>query len=55
MILPAGAAKGSGLQRLLTICGFSPRNLVSFGDAENDLSLLTLGEYGVAVADTVPS
>ena len=55
MILPAGAAKGSGLQRLLTICGFSPRNLVSFGDAENDLSLLNLGEYGVAVADAVPS
>lgn len=55
MILPAGAAKGSGLQRLLTICGFSPRNLVSFGDAENDLSLLSLGEYGVAVADAVPS
>jgi len=55
MILPAGAAKGSGLQRLLTICGFSPRNLVSFGDAENDLSLLGLGEYGVAVANAVPS
>ncbi|WP_456379362.1 DUF5752 family protein [Thiolapillus sp.] len=55
MILPAGAAKGSGLQRLLTICGFSPRNLVSFGDAENDLSLLSLGEYGVAVADAVPA
>ena len=55
MILPAGAAKGSGLERLLTICGFSPRNLVSFGDAENDLSMLSLGEFGVAVADAVPS
>ena len=55
MILPAGAAKGAGLERLLTRCGFSPRNLVSFGDAENDLSLLNLGELGVAVADAVPS
>ena len=55
MILPAGAAKGSGLDRLLTICGFSPRNLVSFGDAENDLSLLSLGELGVAVADAAPA
>lgn len=54
MILPAGAAKGSGLERLLWICGFSPRNLVSFGDGENDLSLLALGELGVAVADAVP-
>lgn len=55
MILPAGAAKGPGLERLLGICGFSPRNLVSFGDGENDLSLLTLGEFGVAMADAVPS
>lgn len=55
MILPAGAAKGAGLERLLTICGFSPRNLVSFGDAENDLSMLSLGEFGVAVADAVPA
>lgn len=53
MILPAGAAKGSGLERLLWICGFSPRNLVSFGDGENDLSLLALGELGVTVADAV--
>jgi hydroxymethylpyrimidine pyrophosphatase-like HAD family hydrolase len=55
MILPAGAAKGAGLERLLGICGFSPRNLVAFGDGENDLSLLKLGEFGVAVADAVPS
>ncbi|MCB0162929.1 MAG: HAD hydrolase family protein [Anaerolineae bacterium] len=55
MILPAGAAKGPGLERLLGICGFSPRNLVGFGDGENDLSLLTLGEFGVAMADAVPS
>lgn len=55
MILPAGAAKGTGLERLLWICGFSPRNLVSFGDAENDLSLLALGEFGVAVGDAVPA
>jgi len=55
MILPAGATKGTGLERLLEMCGLSPRNLVSFGDAENDLSLLQLGEVGVAVADAVRS
>ncbi len=55
MILPAGATKRTGLERLLGMCGFSPRNLVSFGDGENDLSLLELGEFGVAVADAVPS
>lgn len=55
MIVPSGAAKGAGLERLLTICGFSPRNLAAFGDAENDLSMLTLAEVGVAVADAVPA
>lgn len=55
MILPAGASKGAGLERLLGICGYSPRNLVAFGDGENDLSLLELGEFGVAVADAVSS
>ncbi len=55
MILPPGAAKGSGLERLLTICGFSARNLAAFGDAENDLSMMTLAEVGVAVADAVPA
>jgi hydroxymethylpyrimidine pyrophosphatase-like HAD family hydrolase len=54
-ILPAGTAKGAALERLLGLCGFSPRNLVSFGDGEGDLSLLQLAETGVAVADAVPS
>jgi hypothetical protein len=54
-ILPPGTAKGAGLERLLGLCGFSPRNLVSFGDGEDDLSLLQLGETGVAVADAVSS
>jgi len=55
MVLPPGTTKGTGLERLLELCGFSPRNLVSFGDAENDLSLLQVGETGIAVADAVPS
>jgi hydroxymethylpyrimidine pyrophosphatase-like HAD family hydrolase len=54
-VLPPGTAKGAGLERLLGLCGLSPRNLVSFGDGEGDLSLLQVGETGVAVADAVPS
>jgi hydroxymethylpyrimidine pyrophosphatase-like HAD family hydrolase len=53
MILPAGAAKGSGLEKLLELCGYSTRNLASFGDAENDVSLLQTGEFGVAVGSAV--
>lgn len=55
MIMPPGAAKGAGLERLLTLCGFSARNLAAFGDAENDLSMLTLAEIAVAVGDAVPT
>ncbi len=55
MLVPPGAAKGAGLDRLLTICGFSSRNLAAFGDAENDLSMLELAEVAVAVADAVPA
>jgi HAD superfamily hydrolase (TIGR01484 family) len=55
MIVPAGSAKGAGLERLLTICGFSARNLAAFGDAENDLSLLNVAEVRVAVGDAVPA
>jgi HAD superfamily hydrolase (TIGR01484 family) len=55
MVLPPGATKGAGLERLLSLCGLSPRNLAAFGDAENDLSMLTLAEVAVAVADAVPA
>ena len=55
MVLPPGATKGTGLERLLALCGLSPRNLAAFGDAENDLSMLTLAEVSVTVADAVPA
>jgi len=55
MVLPPGATKGTGLERLLALCGLSPRNLAAFGDAENDLSMLTLAEVSVAVADAIPA
>ena len=55
MVIPPGAAKGAGLERLLTLCGFSARNLAAFGDAENDLSMLTMAEVAIAVSDAVPA
>ncbi|MBI4401554.1 MAG: HAD-IIB family hydrolase [Nitrospirae bacterium] len=55
MLVPPGVSKGPGLERLLTICGFSVHNLAAFGDAENDQSLLTLAEVAVAVGDAVPA
>lgn len=55
MVTPMGTSKGAGLERLLTICGLSPRNVAAFGDAENDLSMLKLAEVAVAVSDAVPA
>lgn len=55
MVIPPGAAKGAGLERLLALCGFSARNLAAFGDAENDLSMLCMAEVVVAVSDAVPA
>lgn len=55
MLLPIGANKGAGLLNLLQSEGLSPRNLVAFGDAENDHSLLQVAEIKVAVANAVES
>jgi hydroxymethylpyrimidine pyrophosphatase-like HAD family hydrolase len=53
MLLPPGASKGAGLLHLLQNEGLSPRNLLAFGDAENDRSLLQVAEVKVAVANAV--
>lgn len=53
MILPPGAGKGAGLLSLLKNEGLSPRNLVAFGDAENDRSFLQVAEIKVAVSNAV--
>ncbi|MGD8490270.1 MAG: HAD hydrolase family protein [Anaerolineae bacterium] len=53
MLLPPGASKGAGLVTLLQGEGLSARNLLAFGDAENDQSLLQVAEVKVAVANAV--
>lgn len=55
MILPPGTAKGTGLERMLELCELSSHNVISFGDGENDLSLLQMSEGSVAVANAVQS
>ena len=55
MVLPSGVNKATGVTKGLESLLLSPHNLVSVGDAENDHSLLAVGECGVAVANAVPS
>lgn len=51
MVLPPGATKGTGLQVALHELGYSMRNVLACGDAENDRSLFEVAEMAVAVAN----
>ncbi|MDH4316223.1 MAG: HAD hydrolase family protein [Gammaproteobacteria bacterium] len=53
MILPPGVSKGFGVSRALESLGISHHNTIAIGDAENDHSLLSICEIGVAVANAV--
>ena len=55
MVLPASVNKASGLKAALGELGLSVRNAVAIGDAENDHALLREAEYGVAVANAIPT
>jgi hydroxymethylpyrimidine pyrophosphatase-like HAD family hydrolase len=55
MALPSGVNKAVGVERALAELGRSARNMVAFGDAENDLPLLALAELGVAARGAVPA
>lgn len=49
-----GTSKGSALGFWLERNGISPAELVAFGDAENDLEMLQLAGFGIAMANATP-
>jgi len=55
MIVPPGISKGSGLFEVLGDLGISHHSTVGIGDAENDHSLLSCCEVGVAVGNAIES
>ncbi|HLK10574.1 MAG TPA: HAD hydrolase family protein [Candidatus Binatia bacterium] len=55
MLLPSGVNKAAGVRRAIEEFARSEHNLVAFGDAENDLPLLTMAELGVAARGAVPA
>ena len=55
MVLPTGMNKATGLIAALQELKLSAHNVVGIGDAENDLSFLSLCECSVAVANSIPS
>ncbi len=54
MVMPPGATKGTGLLVALEEMGYSPHNVIAFGDAENDRSLFQQVELAVAVENATP-
>lgn len=52
--LPAGTDKGSGLRAAAAALGISARQVIGFGDGENDLPFLRACGVAVAVANARP-
>ncbi|MBK8985879.1 MAG: HAD family hydrolase [Chloroflexi bacterium] len=50
-ILPPGASKGRGVQRLLADLGIPPSAMLAIGDGENDLEMLQMAGVGVAMGN----
>ena len=48
---PKGVSKGSALQKLSGILGFSPEHTIVFGDSLNDVSMLNFTKHSVAMAN----
>jgi hypothetical protein len=55
MVLPSGVNKAVGTRRALEELGRSERNLIAFGDAENDIPMLSGAELSVAARGSVPA
>ena len=55
MVLPSGINKAIGVRRALDELRRSERNLIAFGDAENDIPMLTEAELGVAARGSIPA
>ncbi|MGF1489168.1 MAG: HAD family hydrolase [Prochloraceae cyanobacterium] len=54
MVLPKKINKASGLKIAIDRLNLAPENIVGIGDAENDLDLLNISGFGIAVANALP-
>jgi Cof subfamily protein (haloacid dehalogenase superfamily) len=53
-LTPPGVTKATGLAVITSTLGIDPADVLAFGDAPNDVSLLTWAGHGVAVANAHP-
>ncbi|CAH8335743.1 unnamed protein product [Eruca vesicaria subsp. sativa] len=50
-IVPPGTSKGNGVKMLLNHLGVSPNEIMAIGDGENDIEMLELASWGVAMSN----
>ena len=50
-VIPSHVHKGTGLDFLLNHWGYTPENLMVFGDGGNDIEMLTLAKYSFAMSN----
>lgn len=53
-VTPKGISKGTALQRLMAEQGWSPDTVAVFGDSQNDVSMLKVVKYSVAMGNSLP-
>ncbi|MCO5563008.1 hypothetical protein L7F22_016644 [Adiantum nelumboides] len=53
-IIPVGSSKGKGVKILLDDLGVDPEEVMAIGDGENDIEMLELVGWGVAMGNAVP-
>lgn len=54
-VVPAGYSKATGIDIICKHLGIAPEEVVVFGDADNDLEMLTAVPNSVAVANATPA
>lgn len=54
-ILPPGASKGDGVQRVLDYLQIDPAHVLAIGDGENDVEMIRLAGVGVAMGNAMPA
>ena len=52
-LMPLGITKGSGLQALVDMLGISMRDVMAFGDGENDIEMLQAAGIGIAMGNAM--
>lgn len=50
-VIPRSINKGQGIRDICTVLGFSPQQVIAFGDAENDIPMLRATGVGVAMGN----